>query len=90
MKLTADGEEWAVPLTLVKGAKLVLTDELIADALRKGKAAEREARGETEPVRDYAPKSKAKQKPNRTDIPRPKQSQLDRAKKKRSGSDEGE
>ena len=75
-------------------AKLVLTDELIAEALRKGKAAEREARGEPEPNLDYAPKTKSapkpKQKPSRTNVPRPKQSQLDRAKRIRSGSDEGE
>jgi ribosome maturation factor RimP len=75
-------------------AKLVLTDELIEEALRKGKAAEREARGEPEPNRDYAPKSKSafkpKQKSSRTGMPRPKQSQLDRAKRIRSGSDEGE
>jgi ribosome maturation factor RimP len=35
VKLTADGVEWAVPLTLVKGAKLVLTDELIAAAMQQ-------------------------------------------------------
>jgi ribosome maturation factor RimP len=81
-------------------AKLVLTDDLIAEALRKGKAAEREARGEPEPEakprRDFAPKPKAKavdrpkQKADRA-MPRPKQAQLDRAKKARSGGyDEGE
>jgi ribosome maturation factor RimP len=35
VKLTADGTEWAVPLTIVKGAKLVLTDELIAAAMQQ-------------------------------------------------------
>jgi len=35
VKLVADGVEWAVPLTLVKGAKLVLTDELIAAATQQ-------------------------------------------------------
>ena len=34
VKLAADGVEWAVPLTIVKGAKLVLTDELIAAAMQ--------------------------------------------------------
>jgi len=34
-KLVADGVEWAVPLTLLKGAKLVLTDELIAAAMQQ-------------------------------------------------------
>lgn len=35
VKLVADGTEWAVPLTIVKGAKLVLTDELIAAAMQQ-------------------------------------------------------
>jgi ribosome maturation factor RimP len=35
VKLVADGVEWAVPLTLVKGAKLVLTDDLIAAAMQQ-------------------------------------------------------
>lgn len=35
VKLVADGVEWAVPLTIVKGAKLVLTDELIAAAMQQ-------------------------------------------------------
>jgi ribosome maturation factor RimP len=100
---TADKTEFLLPIEDMAEAKLVLTDELIAEALRKGKAAEREARGEAEPEatpkRDYAPKPKAKskaspdrakQKPDRT-IPRPKQAQLDRAKQARSGGyDEGE
>jgi ribosome maturation factor RimP len=94
-----DKVEVLLPIEDIAEAKLVLTDELIAEALRKGKAAEREARGETveiaAPVRDYAPKPKAKaalkakQKANRT-APRPKQSQLDQAKAIRSGDDEGE
>jgi ribosome maturation factor RimP len=95
-----DKTEFLLPIEDMAEAKLVLTDDLIAEALRKGKAAEREARGEPEPEqkprRDYAPKPKAKavdrakQKPDRT-APRPKQSQLDRAKKMRSGGyDEGE
>jgi ribosome maturation factor RimP len=83
-----------LPIEDMAEAKLVLTDELIAEALRKGKAAEREARGEPEPNRDYAPKSKPAPKPkpksSRTNVPRPKQAQLDRAKKKQAGSDEGE
>ena len=100
---TADKTEFLLPIEDMAEAKLVLTDELIAEALRKGKAAEREARGEAEPEatpkRDYAPKPKAKakaasdrskQKPDRA-IPRPKQAQLDRAKQARSGGyDEGE
>ncbi|ARP99236.1 ribosome maturation factor RimP [Pseudorhodoplanes sinuspersici] len=101
-----DKVEVLLPIEDMAEAKLVLTDELIAEALRKGKAAEREARGEiveTTERRDYAPKPKAKaalkakQKSNRT-APRPKQAQLDRAKRERSGldpeqefdSDEGE
>jgi ribosome maturation factor RimP len=78
-------------------AKLVLTDELIAEALRKGKAAEREARGEAaeEPHRNFAPKPKLKLKEKAKikagqSAPRPKQSQLDRARKLRAGEDEGE
>jgi ribosome maturation factor RimP len=100
-----DKTEFLLPIEDMAEAKLVLTDDLIAEALRKGKAAEREARGEAaepdaEPKRDYAPKPKVKakaavadrnkQKPDRT-APRPKQAQLDRAKQARSGSyDEGE
>lgn len=79
-----------LPIEDMADAKLVLTDELIAEALRKGKAAEREARGEPQPNLDYAPKSKPKPKSSRTNVPRPKQSQLDRAKRKQAGSDEGE
>ena len=95
-------KEFLLPIEDMAEAKLVLTDDLIAEALRKGKAAEREARGETAepdvaPKRDYAPKPKtkakaagAKQKPDRA-VPRPKQAQLDRAKQSRSGDyDEGE
>jgi ribosome maturation factor RimP len=92
--------EFLLPIEDMADAKLVLTDDLIAEALRKGKAAEREARGEPEPEpkprRDFAPKPKAKavdrpkQKADRA-MPRPKQAQLDRAKKARSGGyDEGE
>jgi ribosome maturation factor RimP len=88
-----DKVEVLLPIEDMAEAKLVLTDELIAEALRKGKEAERQAREEAgEPVRDYTPKPKAKaalkakQKANR-DAPRPKQSQLDRAKKMRSGLD---
>jgi ribosome maturation factor RimP len=79
-----------LPIEDMAEAKLVLTDELIAEALRKGKAAEREARGEPQPNRDYAPKAKPKPKSSRTNVPRPKQAQLDRAKRKQAGSDEGE
>ena len=35
VKLAADGTEWAVPLTMVKGAKLVLTDDLIAASMQQ-------------------------------------------------------
>jgi ribosome maturation factor RimP len=97
-----DKAEFLLPIEDMAEARLVLTDDLVAESLRKGKAAERQARGEpepepqTKPRRDYAPKPKAKavdrakQKPDRT-APRPKQSQLDRAKKMRSGGyDEGE
>jgi ribosome maturation factor RimP len=99
----ADKTEFLLTIEDMAEAKLVLTDELIAEALRKGKAAEREARGEAPepdvaPKRNYAPKAKtkakaadrAKQKPDRA-VPRPKQAQLDRAKQLRSGDyDEGE
>lgn len=94
--------EFLLPIEDMAEAKLVLTDDLIAQSLRKGKAAEREARGKAEPKRDFAPKSKANAdtkagdrpkpnpNPNRT-VPRPKQAQLDRARKSRSGGyDEGE
>ncbi len=95
-----DKAEFLLPIEDIAEAKLVLTDELVAESLRKGKAAEREAHGEPEPAsrpkRDYAPKPKAKaalkakEKLNRT-APRPKQSQLDRAKRAQSGGyDEGE
>ena len=97
-----ENKEFLLPIEDMAEAKLVLTDELIAESLRKGKAAEREANGEAEPDvaprRDYAPKAKTKakaadrtkQKPDRT-VPRPKQAQLDRAKQARSGDyDEGE
>lgn len=95
--------EFLLPIEDMAEAKLVLTDALIAESLRKGKeaekAAEREARGERQPEpkprRDYAPKPKAKAerpKPNKDrTAPRPKQDQLDRAKRARSGGyDEGE
>jgi ribosome maturation factor RimP len=95
--------EFLLPIEDMAEAKLVLTDDLIAEALRKGKAAEREARGEGPPKRDYAPKAKAgagikagnkseeraKSKQNRA-VPRPKQTQLDRARRMRSDSDQGE
>lgn len=35
VKLVAEGVEWAIPLTIVSGAKLVLTDELIAAAMQQ-------------------------------------------------------
>lgn len=101
-----DKVEVLLPIEDMAEAKLVLTDELIAEALRKDKEAERQARIDAgEPVRDYSPKRKSKasaadkikQKPD-SKAPRPKQAQLDRAKKLRSGlnpdhefdSDEGE
>jgi ribosome maturation factor RimP len=77
--------EVLLPIEDMAEAKLVLTDELIAESLRKGKAAEREARGEHTAPHARQPKPKS----NRT-APRPKQSQLDRAKRMRSGYDEGE
>lgn len=97
---TGEPAEFLLPIEDMGDAKLVLTDDLIAEALRKGKAAEREARGEPEPEakprRDFAPKPKAragdrpKQKADQA-TPRPKQAQLDRAKRARSGGyDEGE
>jgi ribosome maturation factor RimP len=84
-----------LPIEDMAEAKLVLTDALIAQSLRKGKeaekAAEREARGDSEqPKRDYAPKSKTKPKSGKANAPRPKQEQLNRALKKRDGFDEGE
>ena len=87
-----DKVEVLLPIEDMAEAKLVLTDELIAEALRKDKEAERQARIDAgEPVRDYSPKSKAKAKPGKAKkkidptAPRPKQAQLDRAKKVRSG-----
>lgn len=87
-----DKVEVLLPIEDMAEAKLVLTDELIAEALRKDKEAERQARIDAgEPVRDYSPKSKAKAKPGKAKkkidptAPRPKQAQLDRAKKARSG-----
>ena len=88
----------SLPIEDMAEAKLVLTDALIAESLRKGKeaekAAERAARGEPEPKRDYAPKSKAKTndkpKSGKANAPRPKQEQLNRALRKRGGFDEGE
>jgi ribosome maturation factor RimP len=93
--------EFLLPIEDMAEAKLVLTDDLIAESLRKGKeaekAAEREARGEAapgaqsaaKPKRNYAPKQKAKaaDRPKLKDrtAPRPKQDQLDRAKRARSG-----
>jgi ribosome maturation factor RimP len=35
VKLVADGVEWAIPLTIVNGAKLVLTDDLIAASMQQ-------------------------------------------------------
>ena len=35
VKLLADNVEWTLPLALVRGAKLVLTDELIAAAMQQ-------------------------------------------------------
>jgi ribosome maturation factor RimP len=78
--------EFLLPIEDMAEAKLVLTDDLIAESLRKGKAAEREAREE----REASPARKPKQKSNRA-APRPKQSQLDRAMRVRSGgTDEGD
>ena len=35
VKLVAEGVEWAIPLTVVSGAKLVLTDDLIAASMQQ-------------------------------------------------------
>jgi ribosome maturation factor RimP len=96
----AEPAEFLLPIEDMADAKLVLTDDLIAEALRKGKAAEREARGEAGPKRDYTPKARSGtgnqtgDRPKRKQdgaIPRPKQAQLDRARKLRSGGyDEGD
>jgi ribosome maturation factor RimP len=40
------GEDYALPMHDIAEARLVLTDALIAEALRRGKAAERAARGD--------------------------------------------
>jgi ribosome maturation factor RimP len=87
-KPTKAGEtiEFLLPIEDMTQAKLVLTDDLIAESLRTGKAAEREAREQ----REAPPAHKPKPKTNRV-LPRPKQSQLDRARKLRSGDyDEGD
>lgn len=100
-KIAKGGEaaEFLLPIEDMGDAKLVLTDDLIEEALRKGKAAEREARGD-DAKPDYAPKTRAKpaakapagpKRKQDRDVPRPKQAQLDRAKQARSGDfDEGE
>ncbi|MGD9922124.1 MAG: ribosome maturation factor RimP [Pseudorhodoplanes sp.] len=99
-----ENREFLLPIEDMAEARLVLTDDLIAESLRKGKAAEREARGEseTQAERDLAPRMKTRAKPraSATDrpkqttdrtVPRPKQAQLDRARQLRSaGYDEGE
>lgn len=78
--------EFLLPIEDMAEAKLVLTDELIAESLRKGKAAEREAREERKARHPHKPNPKSSRA-----APRPKQSQLDRAKRMRSGGyDEGE
>ena len=82
-----------LPIEDMAEAKLVLTDALIAESLRKGKQAERGTLEDDEkPRRDYAPKTKpqAKQKSGKANAPRPKQEQLNRALRKRDGFDEGE
>jgi ribosome maturation factor RimP len=90
-----DPADVRLPIEDMAEAKLVLTDALIAESLRKGKQAERGALGDTEkPKRDYAPKPKtnpqAKPKSDKAKAPRPKQEQLNRALRKRDGFDEGE
>lgn len=84
-----------LPIEDMAEAKLVLTDALIAESLRKGKQAERGTLADDDkPRRDYAPKPKAKPatkpKSGKADAPRPKQEQLNRALKKRAGFDQGE
>jgi ribosome maturation factor RimP len=83
-----------LPIEDMAEAKLVLTDALIAESLRKGKAAERGTQDEDKPRRDFAPKPKAKpqtkEKSGKVNAPRPKQDQLNRALRKRGGSDQGE
>ena len=71
-----DGEDAAVLLTMedIADAKLVLTDELIAESMRRGKAAERELKRNLglappapphagKPTKTTAPKPKPKPKP---------------------------
>ena len=77
------------------GNNLTATLASADGSLRKGKQAERGVQGETEaPRRDFAPKPKAKPatkpKSGKADAPRPKQDQLNRALRKRGGSDQGE
>ncbi len=84
-----------LPIEDMAEAKLVLTDALIAESLRKGKQAERGTLDDDErPRRDYAPKPKTKPankpKSGKANAPRPKQEQLNRALRQRDGSDEGE
>ncbi len=82
--------EILLPIEDMAEAKLVLTDDLIAESLRRGKAAERDVRADAS---HDAPRGRAHRPQRGTatrQSPRPKQSQLDRARRKRSGDDEGE
>ncbi|MET0277068.1 MAG: ribosome maturation factor RimP [Pseudorhodoplanes sp.] len=85
-----DPADVKLPIEDMAEAKLVLTDALIAQSLRKGKAAERGEVGEIEPPkRDYAPKPKKPKSERAANAPRPKQEQLNRA-RKQAGFDQGE
>ena len=60
-----DGDEVQVPFDDIMDAKLVLTDDLIAAALRRGKSEERSARrrGDSRPRYDHASRQRMKDKP---------------------------
>jgi ribosome maturation factor RimP len=47
--MPGEASEAALPIADMAEARLVLTDALVAESLRRGKAAEREARGKTRP-----------------------------------------
>jgi len=90
-----DEPEVLLPIADMAEAKLVLTDELIAEALRRGKAAEREALEgveddfQGEPANQNEPAKKSKHS-SRTAKPRSQKSRPEKASKKRPGPFEGE
>jgi hypothetical protein len=47
--LPADAAEVALPIADMAEARLVLTDALVTESLRRGKAAERQAKGKARP-----------------------------------------